>query len=162
MAPRGSVVLVHGSSASSASMHVLARAFARAGYGAYALDMRGHGDSGSKGQIDYVGQLEDDLDDFMRAVQPAAPATLAGFSAGGGFALRLWPAATVASCSRTTCCCRRSSARTRRPTAPGGGGWVRVGVPRIVAVTLLDALGVKTFHHLPVMRFALNDTAKAF
>ena len=40
---RGSVVLVHGSSASSNSMHVLAKAFAAAGYAAYALDMRGHG-----------------------------------------------------------------------------------------------------------------------
>ncbi len=41
---RGSVVLVHGSSASSNNMHVLAKAFAASGYVAYALDIRGHGD----------------------------------------------------------------------------------------------------------------------
>ena len=57
----GSVVLVHGSSASSNSMHILAKAFAKAGYDAYALDVRGHGASGVKGQIGYIGQLEDDL-----------------------------------------------------------------------------------------------------
>jgi pimeloyl-ACP methyl ester carboxylesterase len=40
-------------------MHELAKAFAAAGYAAYALDIRGHGDSGDKGKIAYVGQLED-------------------------------------------------------------------------------------------------------
>src|SRR5512138_906896 len=52
---RGSVVLVHGSSAGSNSMHVLAKAFAAAGYTAYALDVRGHGESGTKGYITYIG-----------------------------------------------------------------------------------------------------------
>ena len=49
--PRGSVVLIHGSSASSNSMHILAKGFANAGYAAYALDIRGHGASGIKGKI---------------------------------------------------------------------------------------------------------------
>jgi non-heme chloroperoxidase len=61
---KGSVVLVHGSAAGGDSMHVLAKAFAAAGYTAYALDIRGHGESGNKGHIGYVGQLEDDLEDF--------------------------------------------------------------------------------------------------
>jgi alpha-beta hydrolase superfamily lysophospholipase len=142
-------------------MHVLAKAFAAAGYAAYALDMRGHGASGSKGQIDYVGQLEDDLEDFMRAVQPAAPATLAGFSAGGGFALR------VAAGQRQGLFAHylllspfiSQDAPTYRPHS---GGWVSVGLPRIIAVSVLDTIGLKTFNHLPVTRFALNDAAKAF
>jgi hypothetical protein len=62
---RGSVVLVHGSSATSQSMHPLAVGLAAAGYTVYALDIRGHGDSGRKGHIAYVGQLEDDLADFL-------------------------------------------------------------------------------------------------
>jgi len=45
---KGSVVLVHGSSASGVSMHVMAKAFASDGYPAYAHDIRGHGGSGSK------------------------------------------------------------------------------------------------------------------
>ena len=40
------------------------------------------------GQIAYIGQLENDLTDFMHAVSPPAPVTLAGFSSGGGFAVR--------------------------------------------------------------------------
>ena len=85
---QGSVVLIHGSSATSSSMHPMAKAFSAAGFTTYALDIRGHGGSGDKGQIGYIGQLEDDLTDFMRAVSPPAPVTLAGFSSGGGFALR--------------------------------------------------------------------------
>ncbi|WP_445945525.1 alpha/beta hydrolase [Shewanella sp.] len=85
---RGSVVLVHGSSASSQSMHQLALAFSRAGFSAYSLDIRGHGESGKSGDIDYIGQLEDDLADFLSAVKPVGPKSLLGFSSGGGFALR--------------------------------------------------------------------------
>src|SRR5262249_56769442 len=51
-------------------------------------DIRGHGASGRKGQIAYIGQLEDDLADFIQAVSPPQPITLAGFSSGGGFAIR--------------------------------------------------------------------------
>ena len=92
--PRGSVVLIHGSSASSASMHVLAKGYAHEGFAVYVLDMRGHGESGTKGTIAYVGHLEDDIDAFVRAVAPVQPATLAGFSAGGGFVLTGAPGAT--------------------------------------------------------------------
>ena len=51
---KGSVVLVHGSSASGISMHVMAKEFAAAGYTAYALDIRGHGGSGTRGHIAYI------------------------------------------------------------------------------------------------------------
>lgn len=157
---RGSVVLVHGSSASSHSMHALAKGFAAAGYVAYALDMRGHGESGRKGHIAYIGQLDDDIEDFMRAVQPARPSTLAGFSAGGGFALR------VAASERQTLFDNylllspfiSQDAPTYRPDS---GGWVSVGLPRMVAVAVLDAAGVRAFNDLTVTRFALNERAKA-
>src|SRR6218665_2637102 len=85
---QGSVVLVHGSSATSKSMHPLANALAAAGYSVYSLDIRGQGASGAKGHIDYVGQLENDLSDFVKQMHPPQPSTLAGFSSGGGFVLR--------------------------------------------------------------------------
>ena len=55
------VVLIHGSSARGQSMHVLAQALAAEGYAVAALDMRGHGASGPRGQVAYVGQLEDEF-----------------------------------------------------------------------------------------------------
>src|SRR3954449_11408914 len=54
-AVKGSVVFVHGSSATSSSMHLMAKGFAAAGYAAYALEVRGHGKSGTKGHIAYIG-----------------------------------------------------------------------------------------------------------
>jgi alpha-beta hydrolase superfamily lysophospholipase len=158
---RGSVVLLHGSSASSRSMHSMAEAFSASGYAAYALDVRGHGDSGVRGDIAYVGQLEDDLEDFAHAVKPLAPATLVGFSSGGGFALR------VAGSSRQRLFANylllspfiSQDAPTYRPRS---GGWISVGLPRYIAIAVMDRFGIHAFDHLPVVRYALNDEAKKF
>jgi alpha-beta hydrolase superfamily lysophospholipase len=153
-AAKGAVVLVHGSSARSVSIHPLAKGLAQAGYVTHALDVRGHGDSGQKGQIAYVGQLEDDLEDFMKAIRPPGKKSLVGFSAGGGFALRFAADA------------RRNlfdnyvllspflgqDASTYRPDS---GGWVSVGVPRILGLAALNRLGISSFNHLPITAYAL-------
>ncbi len=156
---KGSVVLAHGSSARGSSMHVLACAFADAGYAAYALDIRGHGESGTKGQIAYIGQLDDDIEDFVRAVQPARPATMAGFSSGGGFTLRIAAGERQELFDNYLLLAPFLSqdAPTYRPDS---GGWVQVGLPRYVAIGVLHALGVQAFDGLPVTRFALNDAAR--
>ena len=155
----GSVVLVHGSSGGSSNMHVLAKGFAAAGYAAYALDIRGHGESGIKGQIAYVGQLEDDLVDFTQAVPLAQPATLVGFSSGGGFVLRFAGSARQNIFSNYLLLSPfiSQSAPNQRPE---DNQWVSVGVPRLMAITLLDAIGVHTFNHLAVLQFARDPKAK--
>jgi alpha-beta hydrolase superfamily lysophospholipase len=159
-ASRGSVVLVHGSSANSQSMHPLAQSFAQAGFTVYSLDMRGHGDSGPRGDIAYVGQLEDDLQDFMLAVRPGSPKTLVGFSAGGGFAIRVAGGTSQALFDNYLFMAPYTSrhAATYRPDA---GGWVALGVPRLVALSLLNQIGVSRFNHLPVVAFAINDAPQA-
>ena len=158
---KGSVVLVHGTSAERSSMHVLAKAFAAADYAAYALDVRGHGESGTKGSIAYVGQLEDDLEDFMRYVKPARPATLAGFSSGGGFVLRFAGGNRQEQFSSYLLLSPFISQDS--PTSrPGSGGWVSLGLPRYLAIALLNAAGVHAFNGLPVIKFALNEKAKTF
>jgi non-heme chloroperoxidase len=156
---RGSVTLVHGSSASSNSMHVVAKALAQAGYRVLALDMRGHGQSGVKGHIDHIGQLEADLADFVRRVQPPQPSTLVGFSAGGGFALRFAGGANQAMFGSYLLLSPYldPAAPNQRPNA---GGWTAVGVPRIVGLSVLNAAGVQAFNSLPVLSFALSDRAR--
>jgi alpha-beta hydrolase superfamily lysophospholipase len=158
--PRGSVVLVHGSSASSNSMHLLAKAFAGAGYEAYALDIRGHGHSGTKGTIDYIGQLEDDLAAFVEAVSLTRPATLAGFSSGGGFVLRF--AGSQRQKEFQNYLLLSPFLGPQAPNyQPGSGGWVKVGIPRIIGLTVLSRLGIHAFDDLPVTNFALSAEAKA-
>jgi len=58
----------------------------------FALDLRGHGkSSGKRGDIDYIGQYEDDVADVIadiRTKKPGGKVILAGHSMGGGIALR--------------------------------------------------------------------------
>lgn len=154
--PVGAVVLVHGSSGNSNSMHVLAKAFIQAGFLVYALDMRGHGSSGEKGKINYIGQLEDDLDAFADAVSLPQKTTLVGFSSGGGFVLRF---AGSAKQDRFHSYLLMSPFISQDATnyRPNSGGWVNVGLPRIVALSLLNIVGVTAFNDLTVTSFAVND-----
>jgi alpha-beta hydrolase superfamily lysophospholipase len=161
VAGKGGVVLVHGSSASSSSMHAMAKGFAAAGYATYALDIRGHGQSGVKGHIAYVGQLEDDMEDFVHAIKLAKPSTLVGFSSGGGFVLRLAGSSEQKLFSNYLLLTPFISpdAATARPDS---GGWVSVGVPRIIALSVLSRIGVHAFEGLPVIRFALTKENAKF
>lgn len=154
------VVLVHGSSARGQSMHVLAQALAAGGYAVAALDMRGHGESGVRGQAAYVGQMEDDVEDFLRAVPHTGPQTLMGFSAGGGFALRFAGSARQDLFDRYVLLSPflHHNAPTSRPDT---GGWASVGLPRIVALMALNQIGISQWNHLPVLRFALNEVARS-
>jgi len=80
--------------------------------------MRGHGESGSRGDIAYIGQLEDDLDDFMKQVlEVEKGVTLIGFSGGGGFALR-FAGATGKICLSATFCSRHISGTMPLPRDP--------------------------------------------
>ena len=158
---KGSAVLIHGSSASSSSLHLLAKGLAQVGYAVYTLDMRGHGESGSKGQITYIGQLEDDMEDFLEAVQPSGPGTLVGFSSGGGFALRFAASSRQQLFDQYVLLAPfiHQDAPTSRP---GAGGWVATGVARIIALTFLNRLSITRFNTLPVVAFALTAEAQQF
>lgn len=155
----GSVVLVHGSSASSSSMHVMARAFAEAGYFAYALDIRGHGTSGQTGRISYLGQLEDDLEDFVRSATPAKPSTLAGFSSGGGFVIR-FAGSTRQRLFQNYLFLSPFISQDSPTYRANSGGWVSVGVPRLIALSILNGFGLRSFNDLPVIKFALDEEAR--
>ena len=153
------VVLVHGSSSRARSMHVLAQALVSAGYVVAALDMRGHGDSGARGQAAYLGQMEDDVEDFLQAVPHAGPQTLMGFSAGGGFALRFAGSARQGLFDRYVLLA--PFLHQHAPTArPDVGGWASVGLPRLVVLTQLNKVGITWWNHLAVLRFALDEASR--
>lgn len=154
--PAGSVVLVHGSSAHSQSLHVLANALRNGGFQTYALDIRGHGASGRRGHIDHVGQLEDDLVDFMQRMHPADPVTLVGFSSGGGFALR-FAASKDQGLFANYLLLSPFISQDAATYRPDSGGWVSVGVPRLITLSVLNRLAITALNRLPVTAFALDD-----
>ena len=155
-------ILFHGSSGSSRNMHAVAEALQRHGMSAYALDIRGHGGSGPLGDIGYVGQLEDDLEDFvaqLRRTHPNAPIVLLGHSSGGGFVIRIAGSSINHLFSRYVLLAPylRYDAPTSR--SGDGAGWVKPFVPRIIALSILHRLGIDWFSGLPVLAFAVPPDA---
>jgi pimeloyl-ACP methyl ester carboxylesterase len=150
------VVLIHGSSGSSLSMHPLAEFLKKQGMTAYALDIRGHGDSGPKGDIAYIGQLEDDLEDFVNQVlKRQHEATLIGFSLGGGFALRFAgdPRQKLFAKYILLAPYIGYDSPTNRPD---NGGWADVSIPRMIGILLLGPIGERLFGHLPIIAYAVD------
>jgi pimeloyl-ACP methyl ester carboxylesterase len=157
--PDRAVVLVHGSSAASISMHKAAQALQAAGATVYSISLRGHGGSGTvNGDSSYKNQLDDDLVDFVKAVgldDPKVHRTLVGFSLGGGFVLR-----TASGPHRDgfdAYLAVSPQLGQESPTSrPATGGWVSVAVPRVIGLSLLDGFGLPWFQNLPVVRFATD------
>jgi non-heme chloroperoxidase len=156
------VVLIHGSSGDSGGMHPLAKALRDAGAGVYVPDLRGHAGSGRSGDVDYIGQLEDDLADLVAALRPLHPEasfSLIGFSSGGGFTLRVIAGKDEKLFDRFVLI---SPALPRgAPTLrPDTGGWVSVAVPRVVALAVLNRVGVDGLNGLPIVAFATSPHVK--
>jgi len=154
-------VLIHGSSDDGAGLHPLAKALRDAGASVYVPVLRGHGHFGRSGDIDHVGQLEDDLADFMavlRPLHPNASFSLIGFSSGGGFVLRVIATPEEKLFDRFIMI--SPNLPPGSPTLrPDTGGWVSVAKPRIIVLALLNRLGVSGFNGLPIVAFATSPKA---
>ena len=151
-------VVVHGSSGSSGNnIHAVSWALAQRGVESYALDIRGHGVSGTRGDIAYIGQLEDDLADFvaeLRKTNPDAPLTLIGHSSGGGFALRV-AGSQIQNLFERTVLLAPYLGYNAPTTEPGTGGWANADTPRIIALIILRKIGINCCDALPVVAFAV-------
>ena len=142
-------------------MHLLAKALHDAGASVYVPVLRGHGISGRIGDIAYIGQLEDDLADFVKLLRPLHPNasfSLIGFSSGGGFVLRVIGASEEKLFDRFIMISPAlpQGAPTVRPNT---GGWVSVAMPRIIALAMLNRIGIQWFNGLPIVAFATSPTA---
>jgi alpha-beta hydrolase superfamily lysophospholipase len=150
-------ILVHGSSGSSVAVHALADALAARGIETYAPDIRGHGGSGTRGDIVYIGQLEDDLSDFVgmiRKTSPAAPLTLIGHSSGGGFALRV-AGSPIQDLFQRTVLLAPYLGYDAPSSRPDAGGWASPDIPRFLGLTVLRHFGILCCESLPTIAFAV-------
>jgi pimeloyl-ACP methyl ester carboxylesterase len=139
-------------------MHAVARALQRAGVTAWAVDMRGHGGSGRRrGDIDRIGQLDDDVADLAEALQTreqAAHLIYVGFSAGAGLGMRI---AAGAPADRWF----ERYLLLAPPLGYGGatsrplGDKISVASGRFFGLLLLDAIGLDAFAGLPVIAFGV-------
>jgi pimeloyl-ACP methyl ester carboxylesterase len=138
------------------AVHALADALAAHGVETYAPDIRGHGASGTRGDIAYLGQLEDDMADLVALVRKtsAEPITLLGHSAGGGFALRMASSPAKEAFARTILLAPYLGydASTNRPRS---GGWASADLPRLFALAMMRRIGIECCEALPVLAFAV-------
>jgi alpha-beta hydrolase superfamily lysophospholipase len=156
-------IVVHGSTGSSAAtIHALSWALSQHGVETWAVDIRGHGVSGTRGDIAYIGQLEDDMADFVagiRKTNPNVPLTLIGHSAGGGFALRVAGSHLQNLFARTVLLAPYLGPRA--PTNwPNSGGWANPDIPRILALMALRRLGIDCCDALPTLAYAVPPNSE--
>lgn len=147
------LVLVHGSAWHGLQFDSLASKLAGKA-DVIVPDLRGHGTApGRRGDIDYIGQLEDDLADLISAVaKPDQPVIMAGHSSGGGLVVRfaggahsdmIYGAVLMAPYLH-------HNAPTMRENA---GGWNQILLRRIIGLSILNTFQIKAFNHLPVVQF---------
>lgn len=147
------LVLLHGSGLSGLQFDQLANELSdRADV--IVPDLRGHGTApGRGGDVDYIGQLEDDVADMIAAVaKPGQPVVMGGHSMGGGLVVRfaggehgglLDGAILLAPVLAHDAPIMRDNA----------GGWADVLTRRIIGLDILNAFGITALNHLPVVRF---------
>lgn len=156
-------VVVHGSSGSSIAVHALAKGLAARGVETYAPDIRGHGASGTRGDITYLGQLEDDLADFVgeiRKANPAAPLILIGHSSGGGFALRV-AGSPIQNLFARTILLSPYLGYNAPSSRKDSGGWASPDIPRFLGLTVLRRFGILCCESLPTIAFAVAPDSSA-
>jgi alpha-beta hydrolase superfamily lysophospholipase len=150
-------IVVHGSSGSSVAVHALAKTLAERGIETYAPDTRGHGASGTRGDIAYLGQLEDDLQDFVDEIRKAnatAPLTLLGHSSGGGFALRV-AGSRIQDLFVRTVLLAPYLGYDAVSSKQNAGGWASPDIPRFIGLSVLRRLGIVCCESLPTIGFAV-------
>ena len=129
-----------------------------AGVETYALDIRGHGGSGTPRRYRLYRPARERSGRFGRAgaqdVARREPLTLIGHSAGGGFALRIASSPIQNLFARTVLLAPYLGydAPTNRPAS---GGWASADIPRFLGLMALRKLGIDCCESLPTLAFAV-------
>jgi pimeloyl-ACP methyl ester carboxylesterase len=130
----------------------------------FAIDLRGHGESaGRPGDIDYIGQYEDDVSDIVsqvRARKPQGKLILAGHSMGGGIALRYAMKSDPSGVDGYLLFAPHlgfNSPTANPPKQDSDGEFgeanFKLHFPRLVGLLLLDIIGIDRFNKLPIAFF---------
>ncbi|MEP0156421.1 MAG: alpha/beta fold hydrolase [Pseudophaeobacter sp.] len=145
------VVLVHGSGWNGLQFSHLAPQLAGT---VLVPDLRGHGaQPGRRGDVNYIGQMEEDLADLITTrVGPDQKVVLIGHSSGGGLVVRFAGGAQGDLLDGAVLLAPflHHSAPTMRANS---GGWAQPLLRRIIGLSMLNAVGITAWNHLPVIQF---------
>lgn len=154
------LVLIHGSSAHGAYLHAFAKSLStRNVANVYLPDVRGHGHSPKRrGDIDYIGQLEDDLADLVSHIETKASVNprfvVGGHSSGGGLALR-FAGGKHGHMTHGALLLAPYLGHNAPMVKRGAGGWAKADLPKIAALLILNGFGFTRFNGSSVLHFNL-------
>jgi alpha-beta hydrolase superfamily lysophospholipase len=157
------MVMVHGSGMHSGQFEQLATTLAAEGVADVLVPaLRGHGPSPDRrGDVDYVGQLEDDLASLIEAeAGPGQEVILLGHSSGGGLVVRFAGGVHGAMLDRAILLAPYlgHDAPTTRPNA---GGWAHPLLRRYIGLEILNGYGVTALNGLKVVQLNLPGAVRA-
>lgn len=156
------VILLHGSSAHSAYLYAFAHYLSSHNIAnVYTPDLRGHGPEPLRGgDIDYIDQLEHDVADLIgfikqQAGEEAEPEFIVGgHSSGGGLALRFAGGEYGNLISRAVLIAPYLGHNTAM-VKKDAGGWATPNIPKIMALSALNGLGITALNGAKVLNFNL-------
>lgn len=156
------VVLIHGSGWHGMQFHEMAAFMSRDGENAVIVpDLRGHGrNPGRRGDVDHIGQLEEDLADLIDHVSASAsgkPVILGGHSSGGGLVVR-FAGGDYGGKADAFVLLAPFLKHDAPTTKPNSGGWAYPATRRIIGLVMLNTLGITALNHLPVIAFAMPQS----
>jgi pimeloyl-ACP methyl ester carboxylesterase len=159
-------ILIHGSAGHSTGMNGIAKRLAAENFLVVVPDVRGHGASGTRGDIGYYGQLDDDLGDLvdeLRRQYLTGHFALLGFSSGGGFALRAAVGNLSAAFQRLILVSPYLGYDAASTRSPGNSPtWANADIPRYSALSLLRRLDFRCCEALPVIAFAVDPGSEKY
>ncbi len=161
------IILLHGVLSSAYMMNKTAGLLQEVTHNeVVALDLRGHGQSeGSPGDVDYINQYVDDLEDVILDVKKEKPnqsIILAGHSMGGGIILRYAMEKNTSNIDGYLLFAPHLGANTttlkEEVLEVGQEPFAKLHINRIIGLKMMNAIGETKYNNLPVLFFNLPET----
>ncbi len=130
------------------------------------LDFRGHGQSeGAPGDVDYINQYVDDLEDVVLALKEEKPnqkIILAGHSMGGGIILRYAMEKNAPKIEGYVLFAPHlgvnSPTMKEEDITTDEAAFIKLHINRIIGLKMMNAIGETKYNNLPVLFFNLPQT----
>ncbi|CQR47433.1 Arylesterase [Paraliobacillus sp. PM-2] len=155
------LILLHGSAYHSSYLQPLASYLSEHNVvNVYTPDLRGHGSqTKNRGDVKYIGQIEDDISDFVKYVrkQQKGEILLGGHSSGGGTVIRY---AGGDNAPVDGYLLLSPFIHHTAPTYRSDSEWTNVNLPRMIGLSILNTFGISVLNHHDVISFNMPESVR--
>lgn len=147
------LILIHGSGWKGLQYNAMAQNLLKDAH-VLAVDLRGHGATPERrGDVDYIGQMEDDLADLIQAeAAQGQQVVMLGHSSGGGLVVRFAGGehgALIDNAVLFAPFLKHDAPSTRSDS----GGWAHLLLRRVIGLSILNGFGITALNHLTAIQF---------